>query len=171
MLRAFFWSAAALAALSSVVLPRTAAAQTRIALDLDYAGDFDERGVDGGTGGALRLGRELDLVILTLTPEIGGSYHAFAGSAEATHYSGFIGGRVGIGKIIEPSVFAHIGVGKIDGDFVSETGPALDFGVALDFTLLPILDLGAHAAYDTLLLDGGESFDWYRLGLHASVGF
>lgn len=159
-------------ALVTVVAMQTEArADTKVALDLDFATGLDEAGVEAGTGGALRLGQELDLIVLSLTPEVGFSYHSFGGDAELTHYSGFIGGRVAVGKIIEPGVFAHIGIGHASNDIVSDTGPALDAGVTLDFTLLPILDIGVHAAYDTLWLDGGENLDWIRVGAHASVGF
>lgn len=159
-------SALILASLSS-----RARAETRLALDLDFATAIDERGIDAGTGGAIRLGQELDLAILSLTPEVGGSYHTFAGFLDASHYSGFVGGRVGFGKVIEPGAFAHIGIGRLSGAGGGDTGPAFDVGVYLDFTLLPILDLGVHAAYDVLLLDDGESFDWARFGAHASIGF
>jgi hypothetical protein len=152
-------------------LPRAAHADTKVALDLDYVNGIDEGGIDPGTGGALRLGKELDLAIISLTPEIGGSYHSFGGRLDAKHYSGFIGGRLAFGKVIEPAIFAHIGVGRLTGDFPGDTGAAFDAGVALDFTLLPILDLGLHAAYDSLALDGGENFDWFRLGAHAAIGF
>ncbi|HEY8945381.1 MAG TPA: hypothetical protein VIM73_14020, partial [Polyangiaceae bacterium] len=59
-------------AFAFLVFTSTARAETRLALDLDYATAIDERGIDSGTGGALRLGQELDLVLVSLTPEIGG---------------------------------------------------------------------------------------------------
>lgn len=159
-------------ALATVIATQTnARADTKLALDLDFATSLDEDGVDAGTGGALRIGQELDLIVVSLTPEVGGSYHSFSGDAELSHYSGFIGGRLAVGKIIEPGIFAHLGIGHISNEFASDTGPALDAGITLDFTLLPILDLGVHAAYDTLWLDNGENFDWVRVGAHASLGF
>lgn len=157
--------------ISLTALPNRASADTRLALDLDYATGIDESGVESGTGGAIRLGQELDLVLVSLTPEIGVSYHAFSGALGASHYSGFIGGRLGFGKLVEPGVFAHLGVGRLSGELGGDTGPALDLGVFLDFTVLPIVDLGAHAAYDALFLDDGRAFDWARFGAHASVAF
>jgi hypothetical protein len=158
-------------AFAFLVFTSTARAETRLALDLDYATAIDEHSIDSGTDKALRLGQELDLVVVSLTPEIGGSYHTFAGALDASHYSGFIGGRLGFGKILEPGVFAHVGIGRLSNDVAGDTGPAFDMGVYLDFTLLPILDLGVHGAYDLLVLDDGESFDWARFGAHASIGF
>lgn len=151
--------------------PAKAQAQTRLALDLDYAAGIGEGGIASGTGGAVRLGRELDLVVLSLTPEIGGSYHTFAGTRDASHYAGFAGGRVAFGKLIEPGAFAHIGIGRLDARPRAETGPAVDVGLSLDFTLLPVLDLGIHAAYHALILDDGRSFDWLRLGAHVALAF
>jgi hypothetical protein len=143
----------------------------RLALDLDFTGAIDETGVGAGTGGALRFGRKFDLMVLSLTPEIGGSYHTFSGSAEASEYSGFLGARLGFGKILEPGVFAHGGVAHLSAWGIDDTAPAVDAGVFLDLTLLPILDIGVHAAYNAILPDGGEAFDWYRLGAHVALGF
>jgi hypothetical protein len=168
----------ALAASCALVLLPTAPAQARdgmaktvIALDVDYAAPVSESETDGGGGGALRVGEKLDLVLVSLTPEIGGSYHGFGGDRSPQVYRGFIGGRVGIGKVIEPSIFAHVGAGKIDGaaDYVA---PTVDVGAALDLTLLPIVNLGVHASYDTLLAqDDHSAFDWYILGIHAALEF
>jgi len=152
------------------LFPSRAAAATKLALDLDYVNGIDEP-VDAGTGGALRLGQELDLILLSLTPEIGASYHMFGGSTDRSHTSGFIGARLSLGKVLEPGVFAHVGIGHLSGaaDY-SETAAALDAGVSLDLTLLPIIDIGLHAAYDTLLISE-EPFDWYRLGAHVAIEF
>jgi hypothetical protein len=165
--------ASVLAAL--VLLPMTASASsgTRLALDLDYAGGIDEPGIGRGTGGALRFGQKMDLVALSLTGELGLSYHTFDGSLDPSHYSGFVGGRLGFGKIIEPSIYAHVGVGRLNlGELdAHDTGPAFDFGLALDLTVLPLIDVGVHAAYDLLLLDDDAHFDWYRVGAHAALAF
>lgn len=165
-------AALSLAAAALAVSP-TARAGTTLALDLDFATAIDEPHIDSGGGGALRLGYELDLAVLSLTPEIGGSYHALGGRIDVKHYAGFVGGRVSFGKVLEPGVFAHLGIGRLSADVgdASDTGPAFDAGVTLDFTLLPILDLGVHAAYANLIMDEGENFDWVRLGAHAALSF
>jgi len=165
-------AASSLFAAATLALPATALAETKLALDLDWVGGIDESGVDAGGGGALRLGQELDLILVSLTPEIGASYHTFGGPSDLTHTSGFLGARIAFGKVLEPGVFAHLGVGHLSGaaDF-SETAASVDAGVTLDFTLLPIIDIGAHAAYDALLISDADAFDWYRVGLHAAVGF
>ncbi len=142
---------------------------TRVAVDLDYAHAIDQRGIGSGSGGALRLGYRLDAILLALTPELGASYHGFSGFEDARHLSGFAGGRLSLGWLLEPVAFAHVGVGHLDTRRGGHTGPALDLGLALDLTLLPFIDLGAHVAYDALYLERHQDFHWYRLGLHVAL--
>jgi hypothetical protein len=151
--------------------PALAASLLGVVAVLSPVGGIDEPGVDAGAGGALRLGQELDLILLSLTPEVGASYHTFGGAFEPTHTSGFVGARLSFGKVLEPGVFAHVGVGHLSVEGGSETAPALDAGVSLDLTLLPVIDLGAHAAYDALLVSDADAFDWYRFGVHAALSF
>jgi len=165
----------ALVASSALVLLWSAPANaaTKIALDLDYAGGINEDGIGSGTGGALRFGQELDLIAVSLTPEIGVSYHTFSGDLDPSHYEGFVGARLAFGKIIEPSVFAHVGIGRLNLDAVDlhDTGPEFDAGLALDLTVLPLIDIGVHAMYDFQKLDSGENFDWYKVGAHVALVF
>ena len=146
--------------------------KTILAFDLDFVAPLREPGADIGGGGAVRLGRKMDFVLVSLTPEIGGGYDGFSGDAKAGIYRGFIGARLGFGKIIEPSVFAHIGVGRLDADFGNHTAATFDGGIALDLTFLPLINLGAHASYNTLLAQSNySSFDWLALGLHVALVF
>jgi hypothetical protein len=143
--------------------------KTHIAVDFDFGTALDEPETKSGGGGAVRLGQEFDLFLVSLTPEMGGSYHAFGGNDETRLYAGFLGGRLAIGKIVEPSVFAHLGVGHVSG-FESRTAPLLDAGLAIDFTLLPLIDLGLHGAYNTMLpRDDGSSLEFLTLGAHAAL--
>lgn len=146
--------------------------RTHIAVDFDYAAALSSsQDIDAGTGGAVRLGRELDLLLVTLTPEIGGTYETFSGSPNSRIYGGFAGGRLGVGKIIEPSIFAHVGVAHIDG-WQDRTAPMLDAGLALDFTLLPLIDLGVHAGINTLLATReGNGVSWGTAGIQAALVF
>jgi hypothetical protein len=143
--------------------------RTHIAVDFDFATAIDAPATKAGGGGALRLGQEFDLFLVSLTPEFGGSYHAFGGDGETKLYTGFLGGRLAVGKIIEPSIFAHVGVGHVKG-FESRTAPVMDGGLALDFTLLPLIDLGMHGAYNVMLpRDDGSSLKYVTLGVHAAL--
>jgi hypothetical protein len=142
---------------------------THIALDFDFGAALDEPGTTSGGGGALRIGREWDLFLISLTPEIGGSYHAFGGDDETRIYSGFLGGRLAVGKIIEPAIFGHVGVGHVRG-FESRTAPMLDGGLAVDFTLLPLIDLGVHGGYNMMFpRDDGSALEFVTLGAHAAL--
>jgi hypothetical protein len=142
---------------------------TSIALDFDVGVALDQPGTKSGGGGALRVGQELDLLLFSLTPELGGHYHAFGGDDQTRLYGGFLGGRLAIGKIIEPAIFAHAGIARVEG-FESRTAPMLDGGLALDFTLLPLLDLGVHGAYNVMLpRDEGTRLEFVTLGAHAAL--
>jgi hypothetical protein len=143
--------------------------KTHIAADFDFNSAVNAPEIDAGGGGALRLGQELDLFLVSLTPELGGSYHGFSGEDRTKLYAGFLGGRFAVGKIIEPSLFGHVGVGRLDG-LETRTAPLLDGGLAIDFTLLPLLDLGVHGAYNVLLLRGdAQAFKFVTLGAQAAL--
>lgn len=145
--------------------------KTHIAVDFDFATAIDAPTSKAGGGGALRLGQEFDLLLISLTPEFGGSYHAFGGDDRTKLYTGFLGGRLAVGKIIEPSIFAHLGLGHISGT-ETRTAPVMDGGIALDLTLLPLIDLGVHGSYNVMLpRDDGSAFKYLILGAHAALVF
>lgn len=157
-----------------LVAPPALADSTRLGLDLQYGWPINEAGVDHGPGGALRLGKQLDLVALQLTGEIGGGYQTFAGPARLKLYSGFIGGRISVGKILEPGIYGHVGVGHLTasaGD-ASRTAPDFDAGLFLDLTLLPLVNVGVHGGYDYLAgSNGAGGFDYAVAGVHAALVF
>jgi len=156
----------------AAVRPAHASSGTAIGVDLDYAHGIDERGTKSGTGFNVRLGYKLDLLVLQLTPEIGGAYHTFTGDANAKFSQGIVGGRLAFGKILEPGVYAHLGYGRVSELDVSRSGATLDGGVTLDLTVLPLIDLGVHAGYDGLLAKGSyQAFDTYVLGVHGALVF
>jgi hypothetical protein len=143
--------------------------KTHIAVDFDFSSALGALGTKVGGGGALRVGQKFNLLLVSLTPELGGSYHAFGGNDETRIYSGFLGARLGIGKIIEPSIFAHVGIGHLEG-LETRTGTMLDGGLALDVTLLPLVDFGVHAGYNVMTPSGdGSAFKYLTLGLQAAL--
>ena len=149
-----------------------ASSGTALGVDIDYAHGISEPGVTNGTGFNVRLGYKLDLLLAQLTPEVGGGYHTFAGTANATFSQGIVGGRLAFGKILEPGVYAHLGYGHVVEGTIGRSGATLDGGLTLDLTLLPLLDLGVHAGYDGLLATGGyPAFDTYVLGVHGALVF
>ena len=143
---------------------------TNIAVDFDFGAALDVPGSSTtGGGGAIRIGREWDLLLISLTPEVGGRLHSFGGSEPTRIYGGFLGGRFAVGKLVEPSIFAHVGVSRVTG-LEDRTAPTLDGGVALDLTLLPLIDIGVHGAYNVMYPRGdGSSLDFVTLGAHAAL--
>src|SRR6478609_4398851 len=94
-------SAGVLFALFAVLLPRTARAQNKIAVDL--GADFPQgSGNDNGWGIGGRFGRQWNLAVIKLTPEVGFSYHDLSGPADATAWNILAGGRFGVDFGLEP---------------------------------------------------------------------
>jgi len=140
-----------------------------IALDFDFDAALDAPQTKAGGGGALRLGQKFDLLLVSFTPELGGALHSFGGSDQTKLYEGFVGGRFGVGKILEPSIFGHVGIGHVHG-FETRTAPMLDAGLALDFTLLPLVDLGLHGGYNVMLPRNDDSaLKFFTLGAQAAL--
>src|SRR5262245_39783936 len=133
---------AALALALVLAVPRGASAQNQ--LSFDAGADFPSaKGSDDGWGVGMRFGHQWDLLLVTLTPEIGLRYSNFSGPADATTFSVVGGGRVGIGFVLEPSVFMHAGVGHLGGA-APHTSMAYDLGAAVDITAIPVIDFGPH---------------------------
>jgi hypothetical protein len=162
---------AAAGASLAVARPAHAESSTHLALDLDFNSAVDVNGVKAGGGGGLRVGQKLGLVVLSLTPELGGSYHAFGGDAQAKLYDGFVGARLGVGKVVEPSIFAHVGYAHLDARG-SRGGMLLDGGLALDFTLLPLVEFGLHGGYNVMTAGSDSAaLKFLTLGLQAALVF
>ncbi|HEY4106476.1 MAG TPA: hypothetical protein VGM44_21395 [Polyangiaceae bacterium] len=149
-----------------------ASSGTAIGVDLDYTNGINEPSVGSGTGFDVRLGYKLDLLLLQLTPEIGGGYHTFSGDASAKFSQGIVGGRLQFGKILEPGIYTHLGYGHLSESDIGRSGATFDAGVTLDLTLLPLIDLGIHAGYNGMLKSGTDpAFDSYVLGVHGALVF
>jgi hypothetical protein len=137
----------------------------RISIDADAVwrtGSHD----DNGWGVGARVGHSWEVLVLSLTPELGLSYHDF-GTRGPTDFRGFAGGRVGLDFVLQPSVFVHAGIGQA-GRTESQTSLAYDFGAALDLTLLPV-DLGIHALYSGIAGDDSSApFTWFGAGAHVT---
>lgn len=167
-------AAVVISSFAFVALASTAAGASsgpRLALDLDYAVGIDEPAVDAGGGGTLRFGYKLDLAVCSITPEVGAAYYAFGGTSEPNLFGGVGGVRIGFLKVIEPSLFAHVGYVNLEAYGVDQGNPLVDAGLALDFTLLPLIDVGVHGAYSAVLVKDANAFDWARFGAHAALQF
>jgi hypothetical protein len=160
-----------------IVFPGSAAADTRTVVGVDLNFNDSVMGDDAGNGAGLDIyfGPRLDLAILTLTTEIKAGFHDFGGPLDPTIYRGMVGGSVGIGALLRPSLFAHIGAGhlrtddRFGVDRDGRTNLTTDFGAALDVTILPLVDLGIHGSYNVLAGDDeNEPFEWLQAGAHVT---
>lgn len=142
--------------------------KTHIAVDIDFSNALDALGTTTGGGGALRIGQKFKLLFVSLTPELGGSYHAFGGDDETRLYSGFLGGRLGFGKMVEPSIFAHWGIAHLEG-LQTRTGSVLDGGLAIDVTVLPLIDFGVHGGYNVMSNADGAPLKFMTFGVQAAL--
>jgi hypothetical protein len=172
------WSLALAAALASLGLTSQARAETEggatvLAFDLDYAVPPNSNTSDG-LGFGVRLGRQVRLPpLLSVTPELAFTYHGFDPDGPAA-YRGLVGMRLGFGEIVRPGAFAHLGIGRVNTEAPapSSTGLGYDAGVFLDFTLLPLFNIGAHAAYNGInASDVDPNFNWVTVGAHAALVF
>lgn len=161
-----------------VSAPGSAAAAPKLSLDADVAVPVTPERVSSGFGGGLRLGYELNAVIVSLTPEVGADYHGMTGDLAPGVLRGFAGGRVMFGALVKPGVYGHVGYahvsyGDVNGiDIPSRGAPTFDGGLALDLTFLPKIDLGAHAGYTLVTRnDDGPANGYLVAGLHAALVF
>jgi hypothetical protein len=163
-------------AASLLAFSRPAAADTIVGVDLNFNNAIGEEDADSGAGVDVYFGPRLDLTILTLTTELTGGFHDFGGDYDPAVYRLMGGGRIGIGAIIRPSIFAHVGVGhlRFDEPFGDgrdgRTNVAGDLGAALDFTILPLVDLGVQGSYN-VVGGGDEPFEWLQAGVHVTFVF
>jgi hypothetical protein len=155
-----------------------ASASNTLGVAVDYTDGLHEPGTEPGGGVEVYFGPRMDLALLTLTTELSGGFHDLGGDYNPAIYRLVAGGRLGIGVVIRPSVFAHAGVGHLRYDVPlsderdGRTNLALDGGLALDFTVVPLVDLGVHVSYNWLAGDDdNNSFEWLQAGVHATFVF
>ena len=163
------------AVIASTAAPSTALADTAVAADLDYAAPVKVDGVSSGWGFGFRLGSQMRAPLVSVTPELGFTYHTFGGDASTKVYRGIGGLRLGVGEVIRPGVFAHAGYGWRKVDFAAQSDTAssftYDLGAFLDFTLLPLLNIGVHAAYNQWTGGSQPSFQFATAGVHGALIF
>jgi len=145
-----------------------------LALDLDYAAVLSPDIIEEGGGGALRIGTEHDLFLVSLIPELTLDYHSFGTDTRdsAKIFTGKVGGRIRFLKIVEPGIFAHVGIGNIAGyNRVDHTGLAFDMGATLDLTILPLIDLGLHVAWNRIFGGYDSGTAYATSGAHVALVF
>jgi hypothetical protein len=140
-----------------------------------------------GTGLKLRFGDRIGLRYgLHITPEVGWAFdHIFpAGAGYPENMNRiFAGARLGFGKWVIPTIYAHLGVG-FRSDSVApgaasafDTGVSFDTGVAVDFRVGRHLMIGPHAEYVFIdapaTIPGGTIAgpQWLAFGGHLDILF
>jgi hypothetical protein len=171
--------------------------QTQLGFDLEGVAPLNPptaaggpAAVGGGVGFKVRLGEEFRFPgFVRLTPEVGYAYdHMFAADNYGNSYAWdmnrlFLGARLGFGRILVPSVYAHIGYGwrQTDADYVTggNGGVAFDFGGALDLKVVPHVTFGAHLEYAAISTNSNAALgytntgtaEWLALGGHINFLF
>ena len=129
-----------------------AAADTMVGIDADGAIPTTGGNLLGGGGGfGIRLGAQLHLPALRVAGEIGYGYeHLFANQAPSdwTTHRAFAGARLGVGELLVPFAFAHLGYGwrSTPDSSYGGSGAAFDGGLGLDLNL-GFIAVGAHLGY------------------------
>jgi hypothetical protein len=172
------WCAAAALCVFAIA-PRHAHA-LNLSGDLDYVDPVSSNYDKGGWGFGIRVGEELHLPLLALTPEIGFTYASFADVGPSV-YRGIVGANLGIGEVLRFGVSAHIGFGHVSVESlpalelvgeVTHTAFTWDGGLFLELTLLPIINVGIHAAYNSAAgKDNADGLHWITAGAHATFVF
>lgn len=141
---------------------------TQIVLDGNFASSAENQTGNGG-GGALRVGEAFPVGFLVFVPELGGDFFKFAGPQEAKTYGGFAGARMRFGRLVEPGLFAHVGVAGVDR-VDKYAAPTVDLGITVDVTYFERVLLGVQGQYKSAIGTGGDpSFSFYTAGLSAGV--
>jgi hypothetical protein len=168
-------AAALVVGLACLAVARLAQAKTAIGVDADGALPVNSNHLlNGGGGFGVRIGDELHLPLIRLTPEVGYGYeHLFADRAPSdwTTHRIFAGARLGVGELLVPFVFAHVGYGwrsTPDGSY-GGNGTAFDLGAGLDLSL-GFIAVGAHVGYATIDAQPATP-QWIILGLDGTIVF
>ena len=133
--------------------------------------------LSGGSGFKLRIGDQIHMPRLRVTPEGGYAFdHLFATDDTGTAYDWnmhrFFGGiRVAFGRVLVPGFYGHLGYGWRDtGDptVPQSGGLAFDAGFTLDLHIVPHFGFGAQAEYASIDAQPYAP-QWVALGLHADL--
>lgn len=143
-----------------------------IALDMDYSAALSHSEIDQGGGAGIRVGLERDYFLVTLIPELQLNYHRLNANTrdDAAITAAKVGGRIRFFKIVEPGIYAHAGLANIAGDRIYEhTGIAFDAGFTLDLTILPLVDIGLHTAWNRVFGDDESGLSYVTAGAHVAL--
>ena len=156
------------------LVPRSARADTVIAVDAEGAIPTSPGSlVSGGGGVGVRLGDEFRVPLVRIDAEIGYAYARLVrenAPADWSIHRVDVGARIGIGEILVPFIFAHGGYGwRVSDDSYRGAGLAYDVGLGLDVNL-GVLSLGVHGAYNHVDAEPVPP-QWVSVGIDAAVMF
>jgi hypothetical protein len=169
--------------------PQRAAAQVAygvLAADGNLTLPVKSSYAQGAAGFGVRLGSRFGLPSAQETLEAGFDYETFGASASntlgggATAYRGIVGMRLGLDSVLRPGLFAHLGLGHVNGqieapsatnsrnlEVLTHTAFTWDAGVYLDLALASFFELGVQFSYNQIFkTDTARSFQWLLLGAH-----
>lgn len=143
-------------------------------------GPNGQTAIGGGGGLKLRAGEQIRFPGLRFTPEVGYAYdHLWASDNLGDGYDWsinrlFAGARLGFGRVLVPTIYAHLGYGWRQTDAAYATGDngglAFDLGGALDLHVVPHLGFGLHLEYSQLVLSS-DTPQWIAIGGHMDIAF
>jgi hypothetical protein len=160
-----------------LAFPGEAHAESEVLLGIDLNhNDVQNLGNAGrGTSFDLLLGLRSTGTFLTNGLELTYGFHDFGGVLDPEVSRLLVGGSFGLDWIVRPSIFGRIGVGylsvdgPLDGGRTAGTHLAGETGLALDFRVLPQVDVGVQASYDWVQFT--DSFEWWQAGAHLTFVF
>jgi hypothetical protein len=133
-----------------------------------------------GFGFAGRLGYDLDLSIIHIIPEVKVAYDRLplfysnpVALGDTTAHTNLlrpmVGARVTIGiAVIAIAAYAHVGyAGRLGGEQVDASGLVYEFGGGIDFTPIPIIDIGIWGGWNQVRSGGG--YDWASFGVQLTI--
>ncbi len=169
MSRGVKFTAASAACVAVLWASNASASKWMVGFDGEYVHTFPKEDILDGMNGAgfhVRTGYQLELLLVYVRPEIGGSA-TFFDEADQTDWRAYGGGRVGLLTGLSPAVYGHVGYGWFDSRG-EDNGFTADLGLALDITILPFISAGGHASF---VFNPDEIDNWITAGLHAEVLF
>jgi hypothetical protein len=155
--------------------PQNAHADPAVGLDLDGAFATTPNSlVSKGGGFGVRLGSQKRFPLVRLSGELAYGYMRLSADRAPSDWTTHRvegGARLGVGELLVPFAFAHVGYGwrnTSDGSFGGD-GVAFDAGAGLDVNL-GFIAFGGHVGY--ALVDAGPAHpEWVIVGLDGTLVF